>query len=154
VLGYAASIEPTFALPLVAIGGVGAVLLALVLLRRLDGLLPWAIVPLGITYTAALATHGSGVDGRAPLVAVAMLVCAELAAWSLDEYHPIAADRDVVTARAGALGALAAASLAASGLSVALSLAPGSGLGWTVLGAAASVLVVAVAVRLALRASS
>jgi hypothetical protein len=60
----------------------------------------------------------------------------------------------VVTARAGALGALAAASLAASGLIVALSLAPGSGLGWTVLGAAASVLVVAVAVRLALRASS
>ena len=154
VLAYAASIEPKFALPLVAIGGVGAVLLALVLLRRLDGLLPWAIVPLGIAYTAALAIHGSGVDGRAPLVAVAMLLCAELAAWSLDEYHPIAADRDVVTARAGALGALAAASVAASGLIVALSLAPGSGLGWTVLGAAASVLVVAVAVRLALRASS
>jgi hypothetical protein len=38
--------------------------------------------------------------------------------------------------------------IAVSGLVVALSLAPGTGLAWTVLGAAASVLIVGVAVRL------
>jgi hypothetical protein len=42
-------------------------------------------------------------------------------------------------------------SIAASGLVVAVSLAPGSGLAWTALGAAASVLVVGLAVRLARR---
>ena len=52
-----------------------------------------------------------------------------------------------------ALGALVVASLAAAGLVVALSLAPGTGLAWTVLGAAASVLAVALAVRLSQRAS-
>ena len=77
-----------------------------------------------------------------------LLVCAELAAWSLDERHAIAADRAVLIGRATALGALVAASIAAAGLIVALSLAPGTGLAWTVLGAAAAVLAVALAVRL------
>jgi hypothetical protein len=58
-----------------------------------------------------------------------------------------------VARRATALGALIIASIAAAALVVALSLAPGSGLAWTVLGAAASVLVVAVAVRLSQRAA-
>jgi len=56
-----------------------------------------------------------------------------------------------LVARVTALGALVAVSIAASGLVVALSLAPGSGLAWTVLGAAASVLVVGSAVRLVRR---
>ena len=117
----------------------------------MDELLPWALIPLGIAYTVSLVLHGSGVDGGAPLVAAGLLVCAELAAWSLDEEHAIAAERAVVVARATALGALVAVSTAAAGLIVALSLVPGSGLAWTVLGATASVLVVGVAVRLAQR---
>jgi len=56
-----------------------------------------------------------------------------------------------VVARATALGALVAVSTAAAALVIAASLAPGSGLAWTVLGAAASVLVVALVVRLAHR---
>ena len=151
VLTYAASREPTFALVISGIGAVGAVLLTFVLVRRMDELLPWALIVLGSAYTVSLVLHGSGVDGGAPLVAGGLLVCAELAAWSLDEQHGIAAERSVVVARASALGALVAVSLAASGLVVALSLAPGSGLAWTVLGAAASVLVVGLAVRLAQR---
>lgn len=151
MLAYAASREPRLA-PLVSgIGAVGAVLLAFVLVRRTDELLPWALILLGSAYTVSLLVHGSSVDGGAPLVAAGLLVCAELAAWSLDERHSIAAERAVVVARAAALGALVAVSTAASGLIVALSLAPGSGLAWTVLGAAASVLVVGVAVRLARR---
>ena len=151
MLAYAAGREPKLASIISGIGAVGAVVLALVLVRRMDDLLPWALIPLGIAYTVSLVVHGSGVDGGAPLVAAGLLLCAELAVWSLDEQHAIAAERAVWVARATALGALAAVGVAASGLVVALSLAPGSGLAWTVLGAAASVLVVGLAVRLARR---
>jgi hypothetical protein len=149
VLAYAASRGTSLVLLIALIGAVGAGLLAFVLVRRMDELLPWALIPLGVAYTVSLVTHGSTVDGGAPLVAVGLLLCAELAAWSLDEHHAIVAERAVVRARATALAVLVAVSLAASGLVVALSLAPGNGFGWTALGSAASVLAVAVAVRLA-----
>jgi hypothetical protein len=148
VLAYAAVREPGLAGLLIGIGAIGAVLLVFVLVRRMDELLPWALILLGVAYTLSLVVHGSGVDDGAPLVAAGFIVCAELAAWSLDEQHAIAAERPVVVARATALAALVAAGTAAAGLVVALSLAPGSGLAWTVLGAAASVLVVGLAVRL------
>jgi hypothetical protein len=153
VLAYAVVLKPELALLSLGIGAIGAVLLALVLVRRIDELLPWTLILLGGAYTVALLVRGSGIDGGAPLVAGGLLVCAELAAWSLDEQHTIAAERPVVAARATALAALVAASTAAAGLVVALSLAPGSGLAWTVLGAAASVLVVGLAVRLARQAA-
>jgi len=153
VLAYAAIREPKLAGLITGIGAVGAVLLGFVLVRRMDDLLPWALVLLGGAYTLSLVLHGHGVDGGAPLVAAGLLVCAELAAWSLDERHAIAGDRAVLIGRATALGALVVASVAAAGLIVALSLAPGTGLAWTVLGAAASVLAVALAVRLSQRAS-
>jgi hypothetical protein len=152
VLAYTTARQLELAGLLIGIGGIGGVLLVLVLVRRMDDLLPWALVLLGIAYTLSLVVHGSGIDGGAPLVAAGLIACAELAAWSLDEQHSIAAERQVVVARASALGALVLAGTAAGGLVVALSLAPGSGLGWTVLGAAASVLVVGLAVRLSQRA--
>jgi hypothetical protein len=151
VLAYAASREPKFVLLIAGIGAIGAGLLVFVLVRRADELLPWALISLGIAYTASLVLHGSAVDGGAPIVAAGLLACAELAAWSLDEQHAISAERAVVVARAAALGTLVAVSIAVSGLVVALSLAPGTGLAWTVLGAAASVMAVGVAVRLGRR---
>ena len=149
MLAYAAVREPKLAALIYGVGALGGVLLALVLVRRMDELLPWALIPLGIAYTLSLVLHGSSVDGGAPLVAAGLLVCAELAVWSLDERDAIAAERAVVLARASALAALVLAGLAVSGLVIALSLAPANGLAWTVLGAVASVLVVGLAVRLA-----
>jgi len=132
-------------------GAVGAVLLAFVLVRGMDELLPGALAALGAAYAVSLMLHGSAVDGTAPLVAAGLLVCGELAAWSLDERHAIAAERAVWLARAWALGALVAASVAVAGLVVSLSLAPGNGLAWTVAGSAAAVLAVGLAVRLGRR---
>jgi hypothetical protein len=146
---YAAVREPPFAGLIGGIGAIGAALLAYVLVRRRDDLLPWAVVPLGIAYTLSLVLHGSSVDGGAPLVAVGLLLCAELAAWSIDEQFAIPAERAVVLARASALAALVAGSAVVATLVVALSLVPASGLAWTVLGAAAAVGVVALAVRVA-----
>jgi hypothetical protein len=149
VLAYAALREPALAGLVCGIGAVGAALLAYVLLRLREELLPWAVVPLGIAYTVSLVLHASGVDGGAPLVAAGVLLCAELAAWSIDEKFAIRAERAVTLARASALAALVLGSLVVATLVVALSLVPASGLAWTVLGAAASVGVVWLAVRLA-----
>jgi hypothetical protein len=149
VLAYAALREPKIATLVCGIGAIGAVLLAFVLVRRLDDLLPWAVIPLGIAYSVSLLLHGAGVDGGAPLVAAGLLLCAELAAWSIDEEFAIPAERAVVLARASALAALVLGSLVVATIVVSLSLVPASGLAWTVLGAAAAVGVVALAVRLA-----
>lgn len=151
VLAYAALREPKLAALICGIGAPGVVLLVFVLVRRLDNVLPWVLIPLGIGYTVSLVVHGSSVDGGAPLVAAGLLLCAELAAWSLDERDSIRTERSVVTARASALAALVLAGLAVAALVVGLSVMPAGGLAWTVLGAAASVLVVAIAVQLARR---
>ncbi|MEN3340749.1 MAG: hypothetical protein V7644_153 [Actinomycetota bacterium] len=135
-----------------ALGAVGGLLLLLVLARGADEVLPWALAILGAAYTVSLVTHGSGVDEGVPLVAVGLLLSGELAAWSLDERHAIAAERKAVALRAGALALLAAAGLVAATVVVALSAAPaGEGLAWTVAGAAAAVLAVGVADRVARR---
>jgi hypothetical protein len=149
VLAYAAVREPKLAGFICGIGAIGAVLLAYALVRKHDELLPWAVILLGIAYTLSLVLHRSVVDGGAPLVAVGLLLCAELAAWSIDEQFSIPAERAVVLARASALAALVVGGLVVATLVVALSLVPASGLAWTVLGAAAAVGVVGMAVRLA-----
>ena len=135
-----------------ALGAAGGLLLVALLVRTNAELVPWPLALLGVAYGVELVVRGSSVDGAAPLVAVGMLLCGELAAWSIDERLRIAAERAVRRARAVALGALAFASLALAALVVALAAAPaGSGLAWTVLGAAGTVAVVWLAVGLARR---
>jgi hypothetical protein len=137
-----------------ALGALGALLLVLLLVRASVELIPWPLSLLGAAYAVALVVHGGGVDEAAPLVAVGLLLCGELAVWSTDERLAIPAERTVVRARAFALSALAFASLAVAALVVALAAAPaGSGLAWTVLGAVSAVAVVALAVALARRAA-
>jgi hypothetical protein len=133
----------------VALGG-GFLLLALV--KRLDDLLVWPVLLAGVAYAIPILVDGSGVDEGASLVAAALLLASELAAWSFDEHRRIRAERAVVLARAGALGLLVTAGLAASSLVLGLSAAPiGGGLGWTVLGAFAAVAVVGLAARVGRR---
>ena len=152
MLAYAAARVPSFAALVAAIGAFGAVLLAFVLVRRTDDLLPWALAVLAVAYTISLFVHGAAVDEAAPLVAAGLLLCGELAAWSLDERYAIAAERAVVLRRALALGALVLAGLGASAAVVAFTASSaGNGLAWTALGAAAAVLVVGVVARLARR---
>lgn len=99
-----------------------------------------ALLVAGGTYVAAVIAAGDRIDASAPLVAVLLLLCGELAAWSLDERWEIRTDAALVWRRAGAIAALALAGLAAATLLVALSAVPAShGLGWTVLGAAAAI---------------
>lgn len=135
-----------------ALGVLGAICLAWGLLRANASFVPWPLAFLGTAYAIALVVRGSGVDDAAPLVAVGLLLCGELAAWSLDERFAIRAERAVVIARAAALGALAFGSLMVAALVIALAASPeGAGLAWTVLGAVSAVAVVGAAVALARR---
>ena len=94
----------------------------------------------GATYVAAIAAAGDRVDASAPLVAVLLLLCGELTAWSVDERLAIRTEADPAWRRSSAVTTLALTGLAVAALVVALSAVPSShGLGWTVLGAAAAV---------------
>lgn len=94
----------------------------------------------GGIYVAFVAHDEGHVDGTAPLVAVLLLLSAELAAWSLDERWRMQADATLAWRRAAAVGGLALAGLVVSTIVVALSAVPAShGLALTVAGAAAAV---------------
>jgi hypothetical protein len=94
----------------------------------------------GATYVAAVAAAGDRVDASAPLVAVLLLLCGELSAWSVDERLEIRTEAEPAWRRSSAVATLAIAGLAVAALVVAMSAVPSNhGLAWTVLGAAAAV---------------
>jgi hypothetical protein len=135
-----------------AIGVLGAVLLGAVLLRGVQELLSWSLGVLGGAYAVSIGVHGGSVDEAVPLVAVGLLLCGELAAWSLDERVPIDAEPGVHARRATAIGTLAGAGLVAATAVVAIAAAPaGNGLAWTGIGAAAAVGAVGIGVAVARR---
>jgi hypothetical protein len=152
VLAYACTRKPDLAVFLAGVGTIGAAMLAWALVRAQEELLSWALLCVGVAYAVAVIARGSKLDEAAPLVGAAMLLCAELATWSIAERHGVVAERAAVLVRARALGGLVVAGLAAAALVIGLAAAPGgAGFGWTLLGAAAAVLAVGVAARLARR---
>ncbi|MDX6486524.1 MAG: hypothetical protein QOF43_1677 [Gaiellaceae bacterium] len=150
VIVYSATREAALAGVVAILGTFGGLLLLFVLVRRTEELLGWALAAAGIGYAIATIAHGTHVDESAPIVGVGLLLCGELTTWSLDERFGIACERGLLRSRALALATLALVSLGASALVLSLAAAPiGGGLAWTILGAGAAVLVVAVAARLA-----
>ena len=124
-------------------------LFALVRGGALLGLALWLA---GASYVAGIVAAGHTVDATAPVVALLLLLCGELAAWSLDERPRILAGDLLEWRRGVALGGLALAGLVVSALILALSAVPaGHGLFWTALGAAAAVGVAGTAAALARR---
>jgi hypothetical protein len=149
VLAYVCTRDARLVPVTTAVGGLGCVLLLFALLRHVDDAVPWAIVLLAGAYAIPLFVRGNGIDEGAPLVGAGLLLCSELAVWSFDERWRIKAERAVVIARGTAVALLVLAGLGASALVLALAAAPiGGGLAWTVLGAAAAVVVVGLAARL------
>jgi hypothetical protein len=119
--------------------GLGVVLLSVALVRGGWGLGAALWLAAG-TYVGFVVAVSDRVDAAAPLVAVLLLLCGELTAWSLDERWRIRADPSLAWRRGGAVAALALAGLAVATLVVALDAAPAShGLVWTLVGAAAAV---------------
>jgi hypothetical protein len=149
VVVYAASRQLELTAVVGIVGALGCLLLLFMLWRRAEDVLAWVILLLGLAYVLTIVVHAHGVDEAAPLVAAALLLCAELAVWSCGEHARVRPERGVVVARAIALGALVVAGLGVSALVVALTAAPvGGSFGWTALGALAAVAVVALTLRL------
>jgi hypothetical protein len=107
----------------------------------------------GVTYVAFLiGEEHHRVDPTAPLVAVLLLLCGELGAWSFDERWRIEGDAALLWRRGAAVAALALAGLTVAALVVALSAVPSSrGLALTVAGAAAAVAAAGIGVVVARR---
>ncbi len=124
-------------------------LVALLLDARALGLALWLG---GGTYVAFLVAYHHGIDAGAPLMAVLLLLCGELAAWSLDERWRMRTDPRLVRRRAAAVGVLALGGLAIATLAVALTAAPPAhGLPWTLLGAIAAIAAAGTGILLARR---
>jgi hypothetical protein len=131
--------------------GVGAVCLLLALVFGLPSL-GVALWLAGGSYLGYAAGVHHSLDGGAPLVAVLLLLCGELAAWSLDERWRIRAETQLLLRRAGAVALLALGGLTAATLVVALAAVPPShGLVLTLAGALAAVGAAATGIVLARR---
>jgi hypothetical protein len=151
VLAVALTRDGSVAASLAPGAAVGTLLLLVALVRG-GAFLGLALWLAGATYVAGIIAAGRAVDATAPVVAVLLLLCGELAAWSLDERLRIRVDDLLAWRRGAAVGALALAGLVVSVLVLALSAVPaGHGLFWTVLGAAAAIGAAGTAIALAQR---
>jgi hypothetical protein len=132
-----------------AIGIAGVVVLVAALAGRWSGLLPWALVLSGAEYAVFLILQRGTVDAYAPFYAADLLLCAELAFWSME--RQVAGDRSGLRRRRASL--VVAACLAAGGLGsvilTASELSVHGGLLLEVLGVAAAVGALALVARLA-----
>jgi hypothetical protein len=137
---------------LASVGGsvavAGTVGLAAAVLVRFAPLIPWAVGFVGIGYVIGR-EHHHVVDGWAAVVGTALLLAAELAAWSIAHDRRIREERPVVLARTLALALLvAAAALVSFVLVGAAAVSTSAGLALTAVGVAAAVGAVSVVLRL------
>jgi hypothetical protein len=110
LLGVVLAAVPAVRNPvLLALGGAAVFVLLVGVASGRTFLIPWAIAGLGAEY--ALGLGDRGLDGRVPLYAVALLVAAELAYWSVQlrgaaADEPGMAQRRVIGLLLGATAAL------------------------------------------------
>ncbi|HEU0337217.1 MAG TPA: hypothetical protein VFR43_11715 [Gaiellaceae bacterium] len=92
---------------MLALGALGALVLAVAAAAGWPAPIPVALVLLGGEYAVFLVVRDPGIDGRAPLVAALLLVTAELAYWSLELRAAIAEEAGALARRVAFLLVLA-----------------------------------------------
>jgi hypothetical protein len=148
VTAYAISGGDTVAFAGAAIAGVGAVALVAGIVLRLPFAIPWAMLLAGSGYVVAR-VHHSVADGWAAVVGAALLLAAELAAWSIASDAQIHEEKAVALRQSLTVAALVAGAALVSFLLVgAAAVSATAGLLLTGLGVAAAVGAVAVILRL------
>ncbi len=131
-----------------AVAGVGTLVLAAGVLVRFPVAVPWAVLLAGAGYVVARAHH-SIVDGWAAVVGAALLLAAELAAWSIGTDRRIHEERALVLRQALTIAALVLTGGVVSFVLVGASaVSATAGLLLTGIGVAAAVGAVAVVLRL------
>lgn len=148
VTGYAFSGGDTVASAGGALAGLGTLALTLGLLLRFPAAVPWAVLFAGAGYVVARA-HDSVVDGWAAVVGAALLLAAELAAWSIASDRRIREERALVLRQSLTIaGLVLAAGLVSFVLVGAAAVSATAGLLLTAIGVAAAVAAVGVVLRL------
>lgn len=126
-------------------GALAGLLLAAGLARRLPVSVPLAVLALGAGYGISLGVEGGTLDGRAPVLAAALFLLAELAYWSLELHEAVADEAGAYLRRIGLLSALALGALAVgAGLLAVVDAGDRGGLALEALGAFAAVAALAI----------
>jgi hypothetical protein len=134
---------------------VAGVLLAAGLALRQPVAVPAALLALGGGYATLLGLEGGALDERAPVVAAALFLVAELAYWSLELREAVADEAGAYVRRLALLAALALGALAVgAGLLAVVDAGGSSGVGLEALGAAAAVAALAIVELSARRAAA
>lgn len=102
---YAASAGGTLASAGEGIAAAGAVVLALGVALRTPIVIPWSVTLAGTGYVVSRVHHPVA-NGWAPLVGAALLLGAELAAWSIAHDRRIEEERGVVLRQAATVAAV------------------------------------------------
>jgi hypothetical protein len=133
-----------------ALGGFGVLVAALALVGRWAALLPWGLVGVGAAYALFLSLQPGTLDARAPIVAAAFFVAAELSYWSIERtnWH---SERQVIVRRLALLVSAALATAIVGGLLLLVASERRSGVGQETAGIAAAVLTLAVIAALVRR---
>jgi hypothetical protein len=133
-----------------ALGGLGLFVTALALVTRWAAPLPWGFAGVGAAYALFLSLRPGTVDGRAPMVAAALFVAAELSYWSI-ERRSWPSEGQVVARRLALLVSAGLAAALVGGLLLLLASERGNGIGQEAAGIAAAVLTLLVIAALARR---
>jgi len=133
-----------------ALAGVGVFVTALALVSRWATLLPWGFVGVGAAYAVFLSLRPGTVDARAPMVAAAFFIAAELSFWSI-ERRSWRSEGQVVVRRLALLVSAGLATAIVGGLLLLITSGRRSGIGQEAAGVAAAVLTLAVVAVLARR---
>jgi hypothetical protein len=136
-----------------ALGGVGLFVTALALVSRWAALLPWGFAGVGAAYAIFLSLRPGAVDARAPLVAAAFFIAAELSFWSI-ERRSWRSEGHVVLRRLVLVVSAGLATALVGGLLLLITSGGRSGIGLEAAGVAAAVFTVAVIAVLARRSGA
>jgi hypothetical protein len=135
------------------LAGIGLVVTALALASRWAPLLPVGFVGVGAAYAVFLSLRPGAVDTRAPLVAAAFFIAAELSFWSI-ERRSWRSEGQVVFRRVALLVSAGLATAIVGGLLLLIASERRSGIGQEAAGVAAAVLTLAVVAVLARRSGA
>ena len=136
-----------------ALAGLGFFLTALALVSRWAALLPWGFVGVGAAYAVFLSLRPGTVDARAPMVAAAFFIAAELSFWSI-ERRTWSSAWQVTVRRLLLLFTAGLATAIVGGLLLLITSERRSGIGQEAAGVAAAVLTLAVIAVLARRSGT
>jgi len=133
-----------------SIGCIGLLVTAVALLGRWAALLPWGFVGVGAGYAVFLSLRANTVDARAPLLAAAFFIAAELSFWSI-ERRGWRSEGQVVARRLALLASAGLGTAIVGGLLLLVTSGRGIGIGYEAAGVAAAVLTLTVIALLARR---